>query len=489
MIKSKYNQLSVDEKIKLFSGPENQFSIENEDELNFYVREKRGFEILEDFILSIGGSEISGRLVETKDNQIIDNLSIGMNIPFTGQHKTKFKQGVVYKTKEFQCWDTFSWSDNKWLNCNGNRCYFQNLKLQIIPHLNSICNTEIVIYKRIKEEKGFFSKKQFVEHTSLYPFIDNLVKEKINYIPDSKDYGNNYSLKRELYDRPLDFWSFVEQNNFSEYFLDMNDIKILKDLYKVLDNFIIDVYKEYIEIPKKKEFETKKKVQTKIKKIIINEFDKDGNGKLDIIEDDNLIMDLLEKNQSLIVDFDFKLVQDIIKLNRYLNTKKENLLKIFELFKSIETESELSEILHIFRTSIENYQSLILHTLNMIVSIKEKQMITYYELYECFDKMGVFESNWESEVSTKLSSIEQNLDNISKSLMELIFSVKSMEHNISSRIDTLTYVTKSSYESLNSSLTSELKSIRSGIGLNNLLNGIQTYQLYKINKNTKKEEN
>ena len=46
MIKSKYNQLSVDEKIKLFSGPENQFSIENEDELNFYVREKRGFEIL-----------------------------------------------------------------------------------------------------------------------------------------------------------------------------------------------------------------------------------------------------------------------------------------------------------------------------------------------------------------------------------------------------------------------------------------------------------
>ena len=103
--------------------------------------------------------------------------------------------------------------------------------------------------------------------------------------------------------------------------------------------------------------------------------------------------------------------------------------------------------------------------------------------------MGVFESNWESEVSTKLSSIEQNLDNISKSLMELIFSVKSMEHNISSRIDTLTYVTKSSYESLNSSLTSELKSIRSGIGLNNLLNGIQTYQLYKINKNTKQEEN
>lgn len=485
MKKSKYSQLSNDEKLKLFycnSG----FHIDNEDELNFYLREKRGYEILEDFILSIGGNEISDRIIETKDKQIIDSLNIGTNIPFQGQYKTKCKQGVIYKTKQFNCWEKLH-VNNEWSSFNGDGCYFQNLKIELIPRLNSICETKIVVFKKIKEEKGFFSKKQFVEEIHLYPFIDIFLKESLgwNRVPKLSEIKDSYLFKEEFLWRPEDFWSFMELNNFDEYFLDINDVKILKDIYGIIDNFVNDIYNEFIETPQKKEEVDKIKVKTKIKKIILNEFDKDGNGKLDIIEEDNLIMDLLEKNQSVIVDFDFKLVQDIIKLNRYLNTKKENLLKIFELFKSIETESELTETLDIFRTSVENYQSLILHTLNMIISVKDKQMITYYELYECFDTMGVFESNWESEVSTKLLSIEKKFDNISTSLKELIFSVKSMEYNISSRIDNLTFVTKSSYERLNSSLTNELKSIRSGIGLNNILKGIQTYQLYKINKNTR----
>ena len=40
--------------------------------------------------------------------------------------------------------------------------------------------------------------------------------------------------------------------------------------------------------------------------------------------------------------------------------------------------------------SIENYQLLLVHSINMIVSIKTKEYVTYYELYENFDKMGVF---------------------------------------------------------------------------------------------------
>jgi hypothetical protein len=32
-------------------------------------------------------------------------------------------------------------------------------------------------------------------------------------------------------------------------------------------------------------------------------------------------------------------------------------------------------------------------------------MITFYEIYETFDQLGVFNSNWENEVSNKLSEI------------------------------------------------------------------------------------
>jgi hypothetical protein len=60
-----------------------------------------------------------------------------------------------------------------------------------------------------------------------------------------------------------------------------------------------------------------------------------------------------------------------------------------------------------------------------------------------------------------------------------------MEIKISNSVNNLTYTTKSSFQNLQSSLTTELKHIRRGVGLNNILTGIQTHQLYKINKNTK----
>jgi hypothetical protein len=40
-------------------------------------------------------------------------------------------------------------------------------------------------------------------------------------------------------------------------------------------------------------------------------------------------------------------------------------------------------------------------------------------------------------------------------------------------------------DDLNRSVTSQLREVESSINTNNLLTGIQTYQLYKINKNTK----
>ena len=60
-----------------------------------------------------------------------------------------------------------------------------------------------------------------------------------------------------------------------------------------------------------------------------------------------------------------------------------------------------------------------------------------------------------------------------------------MERNIVSGLNNLSYVTQDGFSDLNNSLTRELESIGSSIETNNLLTGIQTYQMYKINKNTK----
>ena len=118
------------------------------------------------------------------------------------------------------------------------------------------------------------------------------------------------------------------------------------------------------------------------------------------------------------------------------------------------------------------------HSINMIVSIKNDDFITFYEIYEMFDKLNVFNSNWENEVSQKLSDIGDGL-------LDLMYSIQKMEVNITNELNTLSYITQESFKELGKTVTDELQSINSSIKFNNLLTGISTYQLYKINKQTK----
>ena len=60
-----------------------------------------------------------------------------------------------------------------------------------------------------------------------------------------------------------------------------------------------------------------------------------------------------------------------------------------------------------------------------------------------------------------------------------------MENNIVNGLNQLSYVTQEGFSDLSDSISQELKSIGSSIDTNNLLTGIQTYQLYKINTQTK----
>ena len=86
---------------------------------------------------------------------------------------------------------------------------------------------------------------------------------------------------------------------------------------------------------------------------------------------------------------------------------------------------------------------------------------------------------WENiEVSDKLTDIKVEIK-------DLMYSIYQMENKIVNSIDNLTYVTQDSFRELNMSVNNQLSSIDSSIKFNNLLTGIQTYQMYRINQNTK----
>jgi hypothetical protein len=211
-------------------------------------------------------------------------------------------------------------------------------------------------------------------------------------------------------------------------------------------------------------------------KNVLSELDKDGNGEIDLIQND--FNKLLNKNQKQIIELDKNYVHQFVKISNFIKTKKANTQKIFESIRDTSSQEELEERFSLLKNQIHAYELLVFHSINMIGAIVSEDLISFYEIYESFDKLSIFNSNWENEVSEKLTNIGDKLD-------DLMYSIYNMEQNIVNELSHLSYVTQESFEDLNRSVTSQLREVESSINTNNLLSGIQTYQLYKINKNTK----
>jgi len=270
------------------------------------------------------------------------------------------------------------------------------------------------------------------------------------------------------------FGSYSEEKKKST----QEDIEILKeffiDLNSLAEKFDNDRVKE---IEEKKNQDKKDKQELKItKESILQELDKDNNGEIDLIEND--FNKLLSKYQKQVIVIDKNYIHQFVKVSNYIKTKKSNIQKIFESIEKTSSQQELDERLNLLKNQIHTYDLLVFHSINMISALISEDLITFYEIYESFDKIGIYNSNWENEVSDKLSTIGNKLD-------DLLFSIYEMENRIVSEIGYLNYVTQESFSDLNNSVTANLKSINSSIDLNNLFSAISTYQLYKINKQTK----
>lgn len=209
---------------------------------------------------------------------------------------------------------------------------------------------------------------------------------------------------------------------------------------------------------------------------ILNQLDENRDGLIDLIE--NSFVQLISKNQKQIIEIDKSYIHQFVKISNYIKIKEQNTQKIFESIRDTSSQEELEERVSLLKNQIHSYELLVFHSINMIGALVSEDLITFYEIYESFDKLSIFNSNWENEVSEKLTNIGDKLD-------DLMYSIYNMEQNIVSELSHLSYVTQESFEDLNRSVTGQLKEIESSINTNNLLTGIQAYQLYKINKNTK----
>jgi len=382
-------------------------------------------------------------------------------------------------------------------------------------------------YLKVFYEKGVSMDNKKLEHGKYHPYqifdsyilgLEGEFIKFLNFWRRHEDSGSNRNLnklcvlpKKKLllyqvpsdYDYQKDDWFNVSQFK-REYNIEKQSVpENLTHFSLSNEETIIGFWEEFYKNCKKEYnlfLNSKKESISKNKNEIIETIDKfikkydsDKNDEIDLFEEDNGLSELLKKHQKKIIEIDRSYIQNFVKMNEYIKTKKSNCIQTFNLikqqleeYKEIDVKSyegsdeeNYKEDIKFFKSSFEDliqtYRLLVLHSLSMITSLVNDDMITFYEIYEILDKLGIFNSNHENLIEDKLSNIETSLG-------ELISSINQMEKNIVKGLDKLTYVTESSFKDLNKSIVKELQGIDSKLGFNNLLTSINTYQTYKLRK-------
>ena len=208
--------------------------------------------------------------------------------------------------------------------------------------------------------------------------------------------------------------------------------------------------------------------------------DVSSNGKLILSPNDFAV--LIDHNQEEIANIDSKYLHQFVKVSNFINKKKENLQIIFENSFNSNNIDEMKFFEQSIKDQLNSYNLILFHSLNMVSALLSNKMIAFYEIYEEFDKLNIFNSNWENEVNANLNQMNYQLGNIADSLKSMLYKMERMEKSIVNSIENLTYVTQSSYDSLNENVNSNLKAIESSINTNTLLSAINSYQIYKLRK-------
>ncbi|SEH97814.1 hypothetical protein [Epilithonimonas hominis] len=203
-----------------------------------------------------------------------------------------------------------------------------------------------------------------------------------------------------------------------------------------------------------------------------NKLDKSSDGSLNISE--NAFRKMISQYQDKITENDKKYLHNFTKMSSYLDQKRKIILQYFDSLLVVNPKEAIDKI-NFIEEQHQHYNILLFHSINMFGALLKQDYITFYEIYEQFDKLGIYNSSWENEISNKLSDINS-------SVSELIESVNNLERNLVHSIDNLSYVMENGYENLNQTVTKQLSSINASVNMNNLLTGIQIYQSHKLNR-------
>ena len=222
---------------------------------------------------------------------------------------------------------------------------------------------------------------------------------------------------------------------------------------------------------KMKALENKRVADLKIsQKKIIERIDKNNNGIVDGLEHKGFDL-YLNSNEKKISKIKKEHVKDFVMISNHLNEYKKNIQSTFNSISETKNEQNLKHYVDVIQKNIHGWQLLQANGIYMIDSLIDERNIQFFKLYQSFEKLGVFDTTWQKNISEQLQLLNFNISN-------LIDSTESMSDGIISAIGDLTYATEQQTEKISGNISSLDSSVKFG----NLLSAINIYQNYRIGK-------
>jgi len=329
----------------------------------------------------------------------------------------------------------------------------------------------------------FYYGKQGFDFVFYLSFFLDLIDDKYEFIENKKLFKTEYGIN--LGDKKENKFVLIEKERKEDLIQRFNNIK----------NYV----KKKVSINKKKNENIKnislhkQKLSENINRVSIVKKNIEFLDNHKTIENtlfgSIILKEKIQEFQSKITQFGHNYVEDLVDVSVFLENKCRSLEKMILQIKSSFNDTEHKSYIKLIDDGVKRLNKLNYYSLNFLNSVIEKDLFTYNSLRKVFDEMSVFNKKWENDMINNLTSLNTNIQNLENSIVDMTYqtidSIRQFENSTVSRLDQIDQTTRESVNELNKSLSSKLTNVDDKLGFNNVMTSIQTYQTYKINKNTK----
>lgn len=172
--------------------------------------------------------------------------------------------------------------------------------------------------------------------------------------------------------------------------------------------------------------------------------------KIDNFKD---FVEIVQINQSKIIEIDHKYVKDFLRVSNILENHYQIIQKKFKEINQSKYYQELVSIKDNLDKDIKIYQHILALALTMLSALISKNLVAFFSIYEQFDSCGIFDSHHEMKIQQSLSDIKSNINTLGSKVEKITVAVYEMGYLNGSKLDSLNNVISDELTRVNSNIS------------------------------------